>query len=61
MIILELMFIKVHLSEERDFDIIIAEDGVSAFSKKDHVFGLKYMKENYGAKIKKTSQIIRDI
>lgn len=45
----------------RGYDTIIAEDGVSAFSKKDHVFGLKYMKENYGAKIKKTSQIIRDI
>jgi nicotinamidase-related amidase len=45
----------------RGYDTIIAEDAVNAFSKKDHVFGLKYMKENYGSKIKKTSQIIRAI
>ena len=45
----------------RGYDTIIALDGVNAFTKKDHVFGLKYMKENYGAKIKKISQIIRAI
>jgi isochorismate hydrolase len=45
----------------RGYDTIIAEDGVNAFSKKDHVFGLNYMKENYGSKIKRTSQIIRAI
>ncbi len=45
----------------RGYDTIIVEDGVNAFTKKDHVFGLEYMKDNYGAKIKKTSQIIRDI
>jgi hypothetical protein len=46
---------------EGGYDTIIAEDGASAFTKKDHVFRLKHMKENYGATIKKTSQIITDI
>jgi isochorismate hydrolase len=45
----------------RGYDTIIVEDAVSAFSKKDHVFALKYMKENYGSKINKTSQIIKAI
>lgn len=45
----------------RGYDTLIAEDGVSTSTKKDHVFGLKHMKENYGATITKTSPIIRDI
>jgi nicotinamidase-related amidase len=45
----------------RGYDTIIAEDGVNAFTKNDHIFGLEYMKANYGAKIKKISEIIRDI
>ena len=45
----------------RGYETIIAEDGVNAFTKNDHTFGLEYMKVNYGAKIQKISQIIRDI
>lgn len=45
----------------RGYDTIIAEDGVNAFTKNDHMFGLEYMKANYGAKIRKISEIIRDI
>lgn len=45
----------------RGYETIIAEDGVNAFTKNDHRFGLEYMKVNYGAKIQKISQIIRDI
>jgi nicotinamidase-related amidase len=45
----------------RGYDTIIAEDGVNAFTKNDHIFGLEYMKANYGTKIKKISEIIRDI
>ena len=43
------------------YDTIIAEDGVNAFTENDHIFGLEYMKANYGAKIQKISEIIRDI
>ena len=45
----------------RGYDTIIAEDGVNAFTKNDHIFGLEYMKANYGVKIHKISEIIRDI
>lgn len=45
----------------RGYDTIIAEDGVNAFTRNDHIFGLEYMKANYGAKIQKISEIIRDI
>jgi nicotinamidase-related amidase len=45
----------------RGYDTIIAEDGVNAFTKNDHIFGLEYMRANYGAKIQKISEIIRDI
>ena len=45
----------------RGYDTIIAEDGVNAFTKNDHIFGLEYMKANYRAKIQKISEIIRDI
>lgn len=45
----------------RGYDTIIAEDGVNAFTKNDHMFALEYMKANYAAKIQKISGIIRDI
>ncbi|MGB8935281.1 MAG: isochorismatase family cysteine hydrolase [Candidatus Nitrosopolaris sp.] len=45
----------------RGYDVIVAEDGVEAFTKHDHVAGLKYMKQNYGAKIEKVSCILRGI
>ncbi|HJU13713.1 MAG TPA: isochorismatase family cysteine hydrolase [Candidatus Nitrosotalea sp.] len=43
----------------RGFDVLVAEDGVTAFTDKDHRFGLDYMRRNYGAKILKTREIIR--
>jgi nicotinamidase-related amidase len=43
----------------RGFDVIVAEDGVTAFTEKDHKSGIKFMKENYGTKILKTSEIIK--
>ncbi len=42
----------------RGYKIIVAEDGVTAFSEQDHKFGLNYIKQNYGAKILKTDKII---
>jgi nicotinamidase-related amidase len=45
----------------RGYNTIIAEDGVNAFTKNDHIFGLEYMKAIYGAKIQKISEIIRII
>lgn len=42
----------------RGYDIIIPEDGVTAFQEKDHTAALDYMKINYGAKIMKTSKLI---
>lgn len=44
----------------RGFDIIIAEDGVDALTEEDHVSGLQYMKQVYGAKVKKVSEIIKN-
>lgn len=43
----------------RGFDVMVAEDGVTAFTEKDHKSGLEYMKKNYGTKVIKTSEIIR--
>ncbi len=45
----------------RGFDIIVAEDGVDALTEEDHVSGLQYMKQVYGAKVKKISDIIKDM
>ena len=45
----------------RGYDLIVAEDGVEAFTGDDHVAGLKYMKQNYGAKIEKVSDILERI
>lgn len=42
----------------RGLKIIIAEDGVQAFSEEDHVSGLEYIKKIYGADIKKIDRII---
>ncbi len=43
----------------RGYNIIIAEDGVNAFTKKDHHEGLEYIRNNYGASIEKVSDIIK--
>ena len=45
----------------RGYNIIVAEDGVEAFTGDDHVAGLKYMKQNYGARIVKVSDILKSI
>ncbi len=43
----------------RGFEVIVPEDGVTAFTERDHRFGLDYMKQNYGAKILKVSHVIQ--
>jgi nicotinamidase-related amidase len=42
----------------RGYDIMIPEDGVTAFLERDHTAALDYMKTNYGIKIIKTSQLV---
>ena len=42
----------------RGLKIVIAEDGVQAFSEEDHLLGLEYIKKIYGADIKKINKII---
>lgn len=41
----------------RGLKIVIAEDGVEAFTEQEHLSGLEYLKNIYGADIKKISQI----
>jgi nicotinamidase-related amidase len=45
----------------RGYTVIVAEDGVEAFTEDDHEAGLKYMKQNYGATIEKVSDILKSI
>lgn len=42
----------------RGYDVMLPEDGVTAFQEQDHVIALDYMKANYGTKIFKTSHLI---
>jgi nicotinamidase-related amidase len=42
----------------RGFDLVIAEDGVDAFTEDNHRSGLEYMKSIYGARIMKMSDIL---
>jgi nicotinamidase-related amidase len=44
----------------RGLDIVVAEDGVDAFTENDHISGLDYMTRVYGAKVKKISEIMRE-
>ena len=44
----------------RGYRIIVASDGVEAFTAKDHVEGLEYMKNVYNAEIKSVDEIIND-
>jgi nicotinamidase-related amidase len=44
----------------RGYNIIIPEDAVNAFTKEDHESGLSYAKNNYGAQIMRTSEIIKN-
>jgi isochorismate hydrolase len=45
----------------RGFNLIIPEDAVTAFTEENHKSGLRYIKENYGATIKRTSQIVKEL
>jgi nicotinamidase-related amidase len=45
----------------RGYHIIIAEDGVEAFTEEDHKQGLKYLEYVYNAKIMAVNSIIQDI
>ena len=45
----------------RGYNTIIVKDGVNAFTEKDHLEGLDYIHNNYGASIKKVSDIIKDL
>ena len=42
----------------RGFKIIVAEDGVEAFTEEEHRSGLEYIKRMYGADIKKIKEIV---
>jgi nicotinamidase-related amidase len=45
----------------RGYNIIIAKDGVEAFTQKDQEEGLKYLENVYNAKIMTVDEIIRQI
>jgi len=44
----------------RGYKIVIASDGVEAFTQKDHEDGLKYLKDVYNAQIKTVDEITED-
>ena len=43
----------------RGYHIIVAKDGVEAFTKEDHEAGLKYLENTYNAKIMTVDEIIK--
>ena len=45
----------------RGFNIVVAEDGVEAFTEEEHTSGLDYIKRIYGAKIRKIQDIIKSL
>lgn len=45
----------------RGYKIIVAEDGVEAFTEKDHEQGLEYLKNVYGARIVPVDQIVKEL
>lgn len=45
----------------RGYNIVIPEDAVNAFTKEDHESGLSYIKNNYGAQLMRTSEIIKNL
>ncbi len=45
----------------RGYHIVISEDGVEAFTEKDHTEGLKYLEYVYNAKVMAVNDIIREI
>jgi nicotinamidase-related amidase len=44
----------------RGFNIVVAEDGTTAFTQEDHVAGLKYMQRDYGVQVTKIADIKKD-
>jgi nicotinamidase-related amidase len=44
----------------RGYKIIIAKDGVEAFTQEDHEQGLKYLKDVYNATIMAVNEIIKE-
>jgi len=44
----------------RGYNIIVAEDGVEAFTRRDHEEGLKYLENVYNAKIMTVDEIIKE-
>jgi nicotinamidase-related amidase len=44
----------------RGYRIVVVEDGVEAFTEKDHLEGLEYLRKIYGAGVKKTEDVIRE-
>lgn len=45
----------------RGYNIIIPEDAVNTFTKDDHESGLSYIKNHYGAKLMRTSEILNNL
>jgi isochorismate hydrolase len=45
----------------KGYNIVIPEDAVNAFTKEDHKSGLSYIKDNYGAQLMRTSEIIKNL
>jgi nicotinamidase-related amidase len=45
----------------RGYHIIVAKDGVEAFTKEDHEQGLKYLENVYNAKIMTVDEIIKQL
>jgi len=42
----------------RGYKIVVAKDGVESFTEKDHVEGLNYLRDVYGAELKSVDEII---
>jgi nicotinamidase-related amidase len=45
----------------RGYDIVVLEDGVNAFTEEHHRGGLEYIRNNYGASIRKTFDVIKNL
>lgn len=45
----------------RGYKIIVAKDGVEAFTEKEHEEGLKYLENVYGAELKTVDEIVKEM
>jgi nicotinamidase-related amidase len=43
------------------YNIIVPEDGVESFTEQDHIAGLAYLKQVYGAKIMKSDDVVKEL